>query len=166
MFYAAWVPSIIAPAWRTATARPGFSKPGLSVQAILRELDCPRGIAVLLGDQDAKLAVPMARQSELLIYVQLDSAEQVAAARRALDEAGLLNRRVYVEQGSGAQIHLADNLADLVVAYSVGLTSAAENKLLRVLRPGGKAGLAMDHAARIFVSLEDGRVLCFAAGDR
>ncbi|NLX99997.1 MAG: PQQ-binding-like beta-propeller repeat protein [Rhodopirellula sp.] len=114
---------------------------GLSAQAILRELDCRGGIAALVGDREASLAIELARQSELLVYVQLDSADESAAARRALDDAGLLNRRVYVEHGSKSRIHLADHLADVVVACALQTPPETERELLRVLRPGGKAWL-------------------------
>jgi len=115
---------------------------GPSVQAILGQLESPRGIAALVGDREARLAVELARASELLVYVQFDGPEQLAAARRALDDAGLLNRRVYVEHGPDAHIGLADNLADVAVACNADLSRAGQSELLRVVRPGGKAWLA------------------------
>ncbi len=82
--------------------------PGPGTQAILRQLDSPRGICAVVGDREGRQAIELARASELTVYVQLDNAGDVVAARRAADAAGLLNRRVYVEQGSRARLHLAD----------------------------------------------------------
>ncbi|NUQ63878.1 MAG: PQQ-binding-like beta-propeller repeat protein [Pirellulales bacterium] len=115
---------------------------GLSAEAILRELDCRCGIAALVDDREASLAMELARRSELLVYLQLDNEEDTAAARRALEDAGLLNRRVYVEHGPKSRIHLADQLADAVIACAAQTPREAELELLRVLRPGGKAWIA------------------------
>ena len=75
---------------------------------------------------------------ELTVYVQLGDADEVVAARRAAEAAGLLNRRVYVEQGSDSRLHLADNLADLVVLLGDALEGVPPTEVLRILRPGGK----------------------------
>ena len=53
---------------------------------------------------------------KLLIYLQLSNAEDVKAAREAADAAGYYGPRIYVEKGSLGKIHLADNLADAVIA--------------------------------------------------
>lgn len=92
-----------------------------------------RGIAVVLGDP--KLAIDLARDTEFLLYLQLSDRQKVAEARQTLYRRGLLNQRVYVEQGTAARIPLADNLADAVISSSQ-MTSTAEMR--RVLRPGGK----------------------------
>ena len=105
----------------------GAADAGPRTQALLRQLDSPRGICALPGDREARQAIELARASELMVYVQLDDAGDVVAARRAAETAGLLNRRVYVEQGSADRLHLADNLADLVVLLgdTLGRVSAA-----------------------------------------
>jgi len=112
--------------------------PGPEAQAILDKLDSPRGVCAILGDQGARLGLELARASQLLVYVQLPDGKDVEAARRAAHAAGLLNRRVYVEQGRDARIHLADNLADVVVVRGAARGRVSKQEVLRLLRPGGK----------------------------
>ncbi len=128
------LPAAMAP--QPATA----AEPGPKVKAILDQLDSPRGICVIVDDRDAKLAIELAKASELLVYVQLPNAEAVQSARRAVEKTGLLNVRVFVEQGTNDRIHLADNLADIVAAAGADVKVSKEESL-RVLRPGGKAFL-------------------------
>jgi len=104
-------------------------------EPILERIGVTRGICVVLGDRKCEIALELARDSELLIYVQLRRAEDVENARRIVDEEGFYGRRIFVGKGALAKIHLADNLADAVVV--VGKAPKAE--VLRVLRPQGKA---------------------------
>jgi outer membrane protein assembly factor BamB len=114
----------------------GVSPPA---ETIVRQLDSPRGIAVVLQDREAKFAIELAQASELTVFAQLTEARHVEAARRVADARGLLNRRVYVEEEKGTRIALADNLADAVVVCGPAPPQALEREVLRVLRPGGKA---------------------------
>jgi len=82
----------------------------------------------------------LAEDTELRLYVQLPSAEQVARLRQRMDRVGLLGRRVWIEQGELSRIHLADNIADVLVALNEA-TAIAPDQALRVLRPGGKTPL-------------------------
>lgn len=107
---------------------------------ILKEIGVARGICVLLGDTKCELAVKLARESELLIYVQLPRAQDVETARRTVDEAGLYGTRIFVEKGSLKSLHLTNNIADALVAVGKA-TNISEKEALRVLRPGGKAVL-------------------------
>jgi outer membrane protein assembly factor BamB len=95
-------------------------------------------LCVVLGDVTGDLAVQLARDSELLIYVQLPEAEDVAAVRQAIAAAGLYGTRVYVEHGPADRLFLADNLADAVVAAGAA-SGTPEAEVLRVLHPQGKA---------------------------
>jgi len=102
--------------------------------AILRQLDSPRGVCVLLADAPAEPAAALAGQSELVIYVQ----HPIARSSRRPGESRqtrLLGTRVFVEEGPGRD-HLADQLADAVVSCpreSPTLRHKAE--LLRAIRP-------------------------------
>jgi len=110
---------------------------------IISQIGVDRGICVLAAPNSADLAVAMARQSELTIYMQQTSEAEVAAARRQLDAAGLLGTRVYVEQGPSLEIHLADNLADaVVVPRLMAMTPDGRDALLRTVRPLGTLLLA------------------------
>ena len=84
-------------------------------QRILNKIGVTRGICVLLGDIGGKMAISLARESELLIYLQLTSAEDVKAASRAIDSAGFYGTRIFVDKGTLSRVHLADNLADALI---------------------------------------------------
>ncbi|MEA1950416.1 MAG: PQQ-binding-like beta-propeller repeat protein [Planctomycetota bacterium] len=122
--------------------------------AMISKIDAAGGICVLLDAQPAGLALALSKQSELTIYLQLPGAQQTESTRRRLDDAGMLGTRIYVEQGDWARIHLADNLADVVIVPAkVAITTAHRDEMLRVLRPGGKLILA---DATIVKPLPDG----------
>jgi len=106
--------------------------------SILERIGDTRGICVLLGDTKCKLALELARNSELLIYVQLPGAEDVETARRIADEAGFYGTRIFVEKGALKRLHLGDNIADSLVVTGKA-TRISEAEALRVLRPKGKA---------------------------
>jgi outer membrane protein assembly factor BamB len=96
------------------------------------------GVMVLLGDKECKEAIAQAKEGGWTIYVQLASPEDVEAARRAADAAGLYGTRIFVEQGPYENIHLADNVADQL-RYLAGDGKPDFKELLRVVRPGGSA---------------------------
>ncbi len=106
--------------------------------SILENVGVTRGICVVLGDGASERAVELARESDLLIYVQLTQAKDVRAASEAADAAGLYGTRIFVEKGPANKLNLADNLADAVVSQTSGVPDA---EVLRVLRPRGKAVL-------------------------
>src|SRR5262245_53932902 len=80
---------------------------------LLRSFPVKKGICVVAGTGSETLPVELARQSELLVYVQSDDAAKVAAFRKAAEAAGFLGSRVYVEKGSLDRLHLAADLADV-----------------------------------------------------
>jgi len=106
--------------------------------SILDKIGVTNGICVVLGDAKCELAIELALESELLIYMQFPGDKDVQMAHRIADAAGLYGTRIYIDKGTLTKIHLADNLADAVVAVgkAVGLSEA---EVLRVLRPKGKA---------------------------
>ncbi|MFH1719197.1 MAG: PQQ-binding-like beta-propeller repeat protein, partial [Planctomycetota bacterium] len=107
-------------------------------QAFIEKIGVTRGICVVLGDPRCDLAVQLASQSELLVYVQLPRADDVEAARRVADEAKLYGTRIFVEQGALTRLHLADNLADALIAVGEG-ADISQAEAMRVLRPQAKA---------------------------
>ena len=107
------------------------------LDSLLAQPEAKRGLCVVLGDAEGKLALELARRSECLIFVQLEKESQVESVRKAVDKAGFYGSRVYVEQGGSQGISLADNLADAVLV--VGESSPAlKGDAMRVLRPGGR----------------------------
>jgi SAM-dependent methyltransferase len=124
---------------------------GYAAQAhrILERIDVPRGICVILGDSTGNLTSRLAGNTELSVYAQLRSPKQVTRLRQRMDTAGLLGRRVWIERGDLSRIHLADNVADVLVAVNnaTGITRA---EALRVLRPKGKALLGDQELGKPF----------------
>ncbi len=108
--------------------------------ADLENAKLKRGIVLVAGKVSAnteKQVVSLAKGTELTIYFQSADASQVLAMRQAANEAGLLGKRIFVEQSRLERICLGDNMVDLAVARGV-----KEKELLRVLRPGAEATLA------------------------
>ena len=91
------------------------------------------GICVLPGDSKCEAALELAGETDLLLYVQLERARDVEAARRAADEAGFYGSRIFVGQGSLNALHLADNVADVVFVGENG-RRIRRAEALRVLR--------------------------------
>jgi outer membrane protein assembly factor BamB len=106
---------------------------------IAERIGLTRGICVLLGDKNCETAVRLARQTKLLIYVQLESAEEVEAARRAADREGFYGNRIWLGEGDLSRVQLADNVADVLVASGGAATKISKAEAFRVLCPRGKA---------------------------
>jgi outer membrane protein assembly factor BamB len=111
----------------------------LSADAVRAKLDLRRGICVVTGDRQCKLARALAGGSELLVFVQLARDEDVQAAARAADAAGLYGRRIFVAKGPAGRIGLADDVADAAIVLGDPPDAPPKAEVLRVLRPGGKA---------------------------
>lgn len=105
---------------------------------LLEKIALTKGICVLLNETGA-LPASLAKQSDLTIFVQLETANEAEKLRKSLDQEGLLGTRIYVQSGPLTRLHLADDLADAVIAPSDTRVSPAE--VLRILRPQGKAFL-------------------------
>jgi outer membrane protein assembly factor BamB len=116
---------------------------------VLGKLGVQRGICVVLDDPRCELALPLAESSELTLYVQVRNDEERQAACRAADAAGVYGTRILVGSGDPARIHLAENLADALVAAN-GVSGFARAEVLRVLRPGGKALLGQEVLTKPF----------------
>lgn len=126
--------------------------PSAESRRILEKAGLQRGVCVVLGDDPAPVAVELARASDLLIYVQLPAADRVEVVRKLADQEGLLGKRVFVEQGAWSHLHLADDLADVIVAGGASQRSGGVPKaeILRVLRPGGKAMIGAEEVVKPF----------------
>ena len=108
-------------------------------RSIIQRIDLRRGIGVVLGDNQADIALELARKTDLLIYVQLAREDEVEAARRVIDAEGFFGNRIWVEEGGFTAIHLGDNLADVLIAAGDAASKLPEAEALRVLCPRGKA---------------------------
>jgi len=109
-----------------------------SAEDILDEINISRGICVLFGDLNGEKAIELAEKSDLIIYIQLQNDKEVEAARQAIDEAGFYGTRIFVKKGSPEKTHLADNIADALIAVGEA-AKIPKSEALRVLCPRGKA---------------------------
>lgn len=105
-----------------------------------------RGYALILGGDAGRLALELARRTELVIHVAEPDAEKVAAARKALTAAGLYGARVSVMQTPLDALPYADYFANLIVcgeSFQSGRIPTPAGELLRMLKPcGGVAYVA------------------------
>jgi outer membrane protein assembly factor BamB len=92
------------------------------------------GIIAVLEDADAALKHTL--ESNVLVYFQSADKNKIAALRKKATEKGLLGTRLFVDEVHNGGLHMAANLADLLVAPKD--TKMAEAELLRVIHPGGK----------------------------
>lgn len=110
----------------------------MSMDTILSKIGVSRGICVLVGDKVCEKAIELAQKSDLLIYVQLQNIDDIESVCKAVDDAGLYGKRIFVEKGELSHINLADNLADALVVLGKS-TVVPETEVLRVIHPQGIA---------------------------
>ncbi|MBE3070950.1 MAG: PQQ-binding-like beta-propeller repeat protein, partial [Planctomycetes bacterium] len=134
----------VAVAAAVAAALPAPAR-GAQADELLKRLGGPRGIWVLVGDKQCVLARDLAAKSDLTLLVQVPGGDDLAAACRAADEAGLYGTRIFVARAGAGGIPLADNVADAVVSPDA---AGAKAEVLRVLRPQGKALLGRDEVTK------------------
>ena len=136
---------------QAAAQAPDPAGPSANRQAapLLRQIGVSRGLAVVLGERRPQLALQLARETQLLIYVQMAPRDDLEAARRLTEEAGFYGQRVYIDQGPLTKLHLADNVADVLLAVGEAATMP-ETEALRVLRPQGKAILDQKELVKPF----------------
>jgi len=109
---------------------------------LLKQIGLNRGLCVILGEDEqvGRLAIDLARNSELTLYLQMSRTEDATSIRKQFDAAGLLGTRIYVTEGTIESIKLGDRLADAVILTEPtdGPDGVSGAELLRVVHPGGK----------------------------
>ncbi|MFV1965572.1 MAG: PQQ-binding-like beta-propeller repeat protein [Pirellulaceae bacterium] len=111
-----------------------------AAQTILRKTGIQRGHCLVMGCETGQLAYELAKKTELRICVVSPDAEKVAAAREALQAAGLYGARVSVEQWPLDEIPYADYFANLIVSETAAVTGVwpgAPHEAARMLKPLG-----------------------------
>lgn len=119
-----------------------LAEPSAAAKDVLERVGAGGGVCVFLGLPEkgkAETVVDVAQASELLVYVQSESAEEVAAMRKAAAVAGLLGKKIWVDQGAWDQVQTADNLADAVFIGPTAKDHVPRDELTRVLHPLAKA---------------------------
>ena len=109
---------------------------------ILDTTGVTRGYCLVLGIETGQLAVELARRSDLRIIAVSPDLEKVAAARKAVDAAGLYGARISIERWPLDATPYSDYFADLIVSETALITGElppASANVLRLLRPIGGA---------------------------
>lgn len=106
---------------------------------IPKDLGVTRGIIVVLDDSGAKVPMDIARANpDVLVYTQIPEPALAERARETAAAAGLDATRIQIDAGPFSRLHLADDMADALVAMANG-KEPPEREILRVLRPGATA---------------------------
>jgi outer membrane protein assembly factor BamB len=111
-----------------------------AAEVILRESGVTKGFCLVYGSERGRLAYELARRSHLNIVGIDPSPEKVAAAREALDAAGLYGDRVTFDVGSLAALPYSDYFANLIVSDTLLTTKEVPGEFdhfMRVLKPCG-----------------------------
>lgn len=109
-------------------------------KSIIKRSGISAGYALDLGCGDGRLALELARQSELFVYGIEPDPAKVEQARRRLEAAGLYGSRVMILEGDLADTKLPIYFANLIVSsHSLerSLGSGATIEAQRMLRPYG-----------------------------
>ena len=157
-------PPTIAPKGDTSPYRRdgADTEAAATARSIIKATGKKAGFCLALGAGDGRLLYHLAKHSDLIITCVEPSARKAAAARRAMDAAGLYGVRVTVHRGSLRALAYPDYFADLIIpgdGTSRGLKRCSAAELYRVLRPlGGTIHIpAAQPAATVFHSV--GRVV-------
>ena len=111
-----------------------------AAETILEQTKVRRGYCLVLGCETGQLALELARRSDLMIYAVSPDAEKVAAARQAIDAAGLYGARICVEQWPLENVPYADYFANLIVSETpivTGQLPGDPHEAFRLLKPLG-----------------------------
>lgn len=128
---------------KVAGAAPAGAQAALcaeAAEAILAATGANRGYALVYGCGTGRLALELAKRTELHIVAVDDNSENVSAARKLLDDAGLLGPRAIVEQVDLVHLPYADYFANLIVSENLLFREwqpPAPEELARVLKPCG-----------------------------
>jgi len=111
-----------------------------AAEAILAATGVTRGYALVYGCGTGRLALELAKRTDLQIVAVDENPNNVTAATKLLDEAGLLGPRVIVEQIDLTRLPYADYFANLIVSENLlaeDWQPPAPDELARVLKPCG-----------------------------
>jgi outer membrane protein assembly factor BamB len=106
-------------------------------KAIIKKTGISKGICVLGGISKESFVIDLVKNSDLIVYVQVETDEDVQRIRKAAESEGLYGKRIYVEKGDLKRIFVPDGFADLFI----GPGSFKKEEALRVINPLGKAVL-------------------------
>lgn len=131
-------------------------EPAALAGRILESVDRPVGLAHLPRCGDGALGLALAQADDgLYVHGQDADGSAVAVARKAADEAGLLNRRASFDRGGLSRLLPAGSGCDLVVLTDLKrdeLTPALAAEIRRVLHPWYGVAVLGDASGRLSIS--------------
>jgi outer membrane protein assembly factor BamB len=110
-----------------------------AAEYIIKQTGITKGYCLVLGCGKGRLAYELARRSDLKIIVVEEDADEVAAARNAIDKAGL-SGRVVVHHKNSATLPYTKYFANLVISdqtLRTGKLPSSADEVFRILRPYG-----------------------------
>ncbi len=111
-----------------------------AAEAIIMESGVTKGYCLVLGAEQGRLALELAKRTNLqIVGIEPDPAK-VQTARKALDAAGLYGVRVVIDQGDPSALPYSNYFANLIVSDSLLLTGEIPGdagRLTRHLKPCG-----------------------------
>jgi outer membrane protein assembly factor BamB len=113
-----------------------------AAEAIVMETGVTKGYCLVVGAEHGRLAWELARRTDLTIIGVEPDPEKAAAARLALDAAGLYGQRVTIDEGNLSVLPYSNYFANLIVSDSLLLTGKMPGnpeELMRHLKPCGGA---------------------------
>ncbi|MBA7483213.1 Outer membrane protein assembly factor BamB [subsurface metagenome] len=113
-----------------------------AAEAIVMETGVTKGYCLVVGAERGRLAWELARRTDLSIIGVEPDPEKAAAARLALDAAGLYGQRVTIDEGNLSNLPYSNYFANLIVSDSLLLTGKIPgnpDELVRHLKPCGGA---------------------------
>jgi outer membrane protein assembly factor BamB len=93
-----------------------------AAEAIVRETGITKGYCLVIGAECGRLALELARRTELMILGVEPDPEKVQTAQLALDAAGLYGERVSIDQSNLSALPYSNYFANLIVSDSLLLT--------------------------------------------
>jgi outer membrane protein assembly factor BamB len=111
-----------------------------AAEAIIMESGVTKGYCLVLGAEQGRLALELAKRTNLQIVGLEPDLTKVQAARKALDAAGLYGSRVVIDQGDPSTLPYSNYFANLIVSDSLLLTGKIPGdagRLARHLKPCG-----------------------------
>lgn len=119
-------------------------QPAQLAKQMLKSLGSAKGLCVVLGSTDGRLAVELSHDGQYLVHGLCTSQKAVAQARQSIDAADLRGV-VSAEVGVMKRLPYSDNIVNMIVVENTSELLRDDlllTEVMRVLRPGGMAWLA------------------------
>lgn len=110
-----------------------------AAEQIVKQTQVTKGYCLVLGCGRGRLAYELARRTDLNVIGLVEDIEDAAAARKAIDEAGLYGR-VVIHHASTAELPYTEFFANLIVSdetVRTGKLPVARERITELLRPYG-----------------------------